>query len=256
MSRRPHHRPGFTLVELLVVIGIIALLVSILLPTLSRALESARTVKCMSNLRQFGTAQAMYLSEQDSHYVPIFTDDPAAPSNNKDWWYQNEAYRKMIGLEIPVGSGGRHYTSDFICPNADAARQDDVDGNPAVDLAYGMNETGVADLLKITSVPFPDRVFFGLKLRDIQRPSENIMMADGLDERIARGQSELYTGEGVTGIFKQTAYRHGTGESTSRNRSANVLFFDLHVESMPRAELDRSIAEPVEKNRMLWNLDD
>src|SRR2546423_2828873 len=79
-------RKAFTLVELLVVIGIIAILIGILLPTLGRAREAARVVACASNARQLALAIRLF-SQEHRGYMPALSD--------KAWAYQNDKSRSI-----------------------------------------------------------------------------------------------------------------------------------------------------------------
>lgn len=65
MNKHCRRQTGFTLIELLVVIAIIAILASILFPVFGRAREKARTISCLSNLKQLGTALTMYRQDAD-----------------------------------------------------------------------------------------------------------------------------------------------------------------------------------------------
>ncbi|MEM1013587.1 MAG: prepilin-type N-terminal cleavage/methylation domain-containing protein [Planctomycetota bacterium] len=117
-SRRQtqRHRSAFTLVELLVVIGIIALLISILLPTLSRARASASSVACLSNLRQIGVATTFY-TESNNGILPI--GEIGYPDGDGDDWpiLLNDALAFNGG---GTGfAGGNQTTEIFLCPSAD-----------------------------------------------------------------------------------------------------------------------------------------
>lgn len=108
---------GFTLVELLVVIGIIALLISILLPSLARAKAEGQRAKCLSNLRSIGTAMVMYMHESNGYAPDQINNGVADCLNPAVYDSAVRTQRNVFGSLLPKISG-RGNAEIYKCPLA------------------------------------------------------------------------------------------------------------------------------------------
>jgi prepilin-type N-terminal cleavage/methylation domain-containing protein len=93
------HRPAFTLTELLIVIGLIAMLISLLMPVLGKARAAANAATCLSNLRQLGAGWQMYTSENRGRLLEYQYSTPTTPDSawNGYWLGALDTYKVRGG---------------------------------------------------------------------------------------------------------------------------------------------------------------
>src|SRR6516165_9726269 len=109
--RRTHRKAvrreaaGSTLVELLVVIGIIALLISILLPSLSKAREQANKIKCASNLRSLGQAMILY-TNSNKGFLPFDARNGGGERIEDFLWWESDRFARVDESSISPYLGG------------------------------------------------------------------------------------------------------------------------------------------------------
>jgi prepilin-type N-terminal cleavage/methylation domain-containing protein/prepilin-type processing-associated H-X9-DG protein len=140
-------RKAFTLVELLVVIGIIAVLVGILLPALGRARKQAAAVKCAAALREIGAAFNLYAGENKG-FFPVAKYDATysfdSGTVNPAYW-PNFLAKYMTKTKFGLGATSAEEAADarksifWACPAFDGYRSTQVGGIALVQNGYGMN---------------------------------------------------------------------------------------------------------------------
>lgn len=245
MSNRTRQN-AFTLIELLVVISIIALLIAILLPALGAARDTARSVQCLSMLKQFGLANHIYAEDSKNVFLPVRYEDDDGHEN----WYSDALFAQALGMD----KGRSHWPQEYLCPSSYAIQMGeglDAPWIPSEDYrrigeSYGYNYTFNEDLNMNRSWVrnnWGDPIANGVQ-RDLQveSSSKNLMFTDGLGDRLGYApNASTYTTEADVNS-DAAAYRH--------NEAANVAFFDGHGASVGRDQMDPTRNE--EAAQELW----
>ncbi|MHC4132164.1 MAG: prepilin-type N-terminal cleavage/methylation domain-containing protein [Planctomycetota bacterium] len=184
--------PGFTLVELLVVIGIIALLLSILMPTINKAKTTALRIKCSHNLKQIILATNLYLNDHDQTY--ICADDPVSISPYY-WLWMGRGWRpyleKYFNTKIDMD-----YPSVLLCP------QDPTSPEKYESTSYGYSMAFYHSPEQIDSLDDPNDTYsnvqssIGQHSYDVAHPFGKIIFGEWLSnhQRINNGQDPGWWG--------------------------------------------------------------
>jgi prepilin-type processing-associated H-X9-DG protein/prepilin-type N-terminal cleavage/methylation domain-containing protein len=264
---------AFTLVELLVVIAVIALLMAILLPALSKAKELARRVACGNNMRTLMQCSFAYANTYDGAFVPVnywFEQISGRRRYATVPWLTNNAYRRLLELDsMKRGNNEAPNPSDFdlpndlLCPSDIISRDPTKDDPDLINSSYGYN----AQEFMRQNDWFDDPTAFtinpaGHLTQSLRNPSAKLAFIDGIDwwaswgganYRLAwdkLGQASIADYRDPAKIDPQqwgpTLYRHSEG--------ANVAFYDGHVTYVKKQEvfIESEYACPPALNPRMW----
>jgi prepilin-type N-terminal cleavage/methylation domain-containing protein/prepilin-type processing-associated H-X9-DG protein len=257
---------AFTLIELLVVISIIALLLAILIPSLSKAKELAKRVICGNHLKTLTEASATYASANNGYFVPAGyspyyydEDNPGVPLSQEEAegqscrWLQNKTFRNYLNLDEyrnpDVDKGDMDSPDEFLCP------ADKISKNPANNTTFGVltsyayNVTDWNPWSGGSGAGWKNRIV-GYRADSVKEPADKLNFIDGIDwwtewpgarykaKWDVIGQAPVWKYRPVEGkspdpppphVYGAVYYRH--------NEGANIGFYDGHAEYMKKEKV-------------------
>ncbi|MDR1282455.1 MAG: prepilin-type N-terminal cleavage/methylation domain-containing protein [Opitutaceae bacterium] len=213
---RPHCRSAFTLIELLTVIAIIGILAAIIIPTVGKVSEAARTAACQSNLRQFGVASLLYAQDHKG----CLNYQTGYGGNGANYWYDRFAPYVTNSDKADV----RNAQTIWLCP-AVFGRPDGITDFAKRD--YAMSRGTCIDQKENSKSDTPSWT-----LADFENPSRKLYIADvDSDQKTTLlTYDKLYPGGGGKG--GKLHLRHGG--------KANILFIDGHVSRLGAPPLPKA----------------